>query len=278
MKYYLETNALFNLKKLTDGERKQSFTTAFAITEIITGIDADYYSTRRSILKQLEFSDVFIEWTFPREIIFNSFDAFDEYEFDEQRTEPLFKLYQAVLRCENYDDFINSPEYTNENMGFDYFRAIDTYLNKNFIATAESFNKALTNDFIEMPVSELLYKDEIHVIDSKKRMEQFLMGASELNHSTTIMALTRMINQFTRSEIPEKELYSSYNGLINPYVEVYSRYSAHKMGISGSPARNDFQDLTHMIYLRNEPGRKIVSNDRLFKQYATEFSTQLFEN
>lgn len=163
-------------------------------------------------------------------------------------------------------------------MGFDYFRAIDTYLNKNFIATAESFNKALTNDFIEMPVSELLYKDEIHVIDSKKRMEQFLMGASELNHSTTIMALTRMINQFTRSEIPEKELYSSYNGLINPYVEVYSRYSAHKMGISGSPARNDFQDLTHMIYLRNEPGRKIVSNDRLFKQYATEFSTQLFEN
>ncbi len=107
MKYYLETNALFNLKKLTDGERKQSFTTAFAITEIITGIDADYYSTRRSILKQLEFSDVFIEWTFPQEIIFNSFDAFDEYEFDEQRTEPLFKLYQAVLRCENYDDFIN---------------------------------------------------------------------------------------------------------------------------------------------------------------------------
>jgi hypothetical protein len=278
MKYYLETNALYNLKKLSDEDRKQSFTSAFAIAEIIAGIDAAFYTTRRSILKQLESSGIFIEWTFPQEIVFDSFDAFEEYAFDEQRAEPLFKLYKAILRCEIYDEFVSSPEYTNENMGFDYFRTIDTYLSKNFITAAESFNTALKNDFIEKPVSELLYNDELHIIDSKKKMEQFLLVAPEVNRSTTIIALAKMINQFTRSEIQEKELYSSYNGLINPYVEVYSRYSAHKMGISGSPGRNDFQDLTHLMYLRNQPGRRIVSNDRLFKQYAEEFYIQLFEN
>ena len=47
---------------------------------------------------------------------------------------------------------------------------------------------------------------------------------------------------------------------------------------SFSPARDDFQDLNYLIYLRNEPGRKIVSNDRQFKQHAEELSIQLFEN
>lgn len=109
-------------------------------------------------------------------------------------------------------------------------------------------------------------------------MEQFLITAPELNHSTTILAVAKMINRFTKSEIPEEILYSSYNGLINPYIEVYSRYTARKMGDSASPGTNDFQDLTHLMYLRNEPGRKIVSNDNLYKQFAPEFSIELFSN
>lgn len=279
MKYYLETNALYNLKKWPEELRKESFSSAFAVAEIICGMDAGEYGKRRAVLRNLELSKLFIEWTFPQEIIFDSFDAFEEYEFTERRHKPLLRLYRAALGSETYKTFVGSPEYTDEKMGFHYFKAIDDHWTRNFIDSIESYHNELKHIFIENPVTDIEFGDKTHTIDSKKKMEQFLTDdAHEMNRSATIMALVNMLNKFTKSEISEEILFSSYNSLINPYIEVYSRYSAHKMGISGPPARNDFQDLTHMIYLRNEPGRKIISNDNFYKHFAPEYTKELFSN
>jgi hypothetical protein len=272
VKYYLETNALYNLKNISDEIKSQSFTSLFAVSELISGIKPEFYHKRREILKQLYQSSIVIDHSFPQEIIFNSFDAFEDYEYIEQRDEPLSRLLEAVLRCESYEQFMDSAEYKDGHMGFDYFKKVDEYLSNHFIATTESANKLLSEEFNREPHSQLTYNDNNYPIDSKKSIEQFLIAVPEFNRGTTILAVAKMINRFTEADIPEDVLYSSYNGLINPYIEVFSRYAARKTGESGTPARNDFQDLTHILYMRSELDRKIISNDKFFKHYASDFN------
>lgn len=271
MKYYLETNALYNLKNIPDDVKTNSFTSIYALSELITGISDETFSKRRSILNQLDRSGIPIDQAFPQEIIFNSFDAFEDYEFIEQRDESLNNLFQAILKSESISQFRDSPSYANGQINFDYFKIVDEHQTQNFVESTITFNTILAEEIVKEPNSSILYDDTTYDLGSKKSVEEFLITVPEFNRSATILAVTNMISRFTKVKIPIKEIYESYNGLINPYIEIFSRFVARKTGESGKPGKNDFQDLTHLLYLRNEPARKIVSNDNLFRKFAPEY-------
>jgi hypothetical protein len=70
-----------------------------------------------------------------------------------------------------------------------------------------------------------------------------------------------------------KEIISSYDGSINIYLFISSYYVDQKVSSKNSPAKNDYLDLFHLIYLKNAVD-KIVSDDKMLHQ----FMKKLFPN
>lgn len=72
MKYYLDTNTLYNLKKIPEHLYSGCFYSAFNITEIIAGISCDNFFKRKNILANIKASGMFVDDALPTEKLFNS--------------------------------------------------------------------------------------------------------------------------------------------------------------------------------------------------------------
>lgn len=59
------------------------------------------------------------------------------------------------------------------------------------------------------------------------------------------------------------ELLESYNGSIDIFIEAFSLFSAQKSSLLDCPAKNDFLDLHHLLYLGNDRKCFIVTDDKM---------------
>lgn len=73
-------------------------------------------------------------------------------------------------------------------------------------------------------------------------------------------------------EISEEEVYNSYDHSIDIFLDSFSLFSAKKSGELGTPAKNDYVDLNHLLYLHNNPNRLIVTDDKMILNIITKQS------
>jgi hypothetical protein len=209
-----------------------------------------------------------IDWAMPEEIIFNSFDIFDEDEFVDTRTQKLIDLIETLVKSISYEHYLSSATYKSTH-GHAYFKEIDDNMNFLFVLRTqlgyEFFKESFKNDISQNTIE---IKGQSYELDSPKALLRFFEHHPEVNRAATINGLANMvINKFELTELLKEEVYESYNGLVNIYVDCISLYSIYKLSKYDLPAKNDFSDLTHILYLKNSSNRKIVSDDGLFKKY-----------
>lgn len=275
MKYYLDTSAIYQLKKIPERVLRVSFYSSLAILELLTGINEENFQKRRAILKMLKHSVAIRDITFPEQLIFEAFDNFNEYEYSEQRTGDLYGIMEYILDASDFTLFQTMQLNSHRRFDLEYFVRLDNFLTDNFYKSAvkgnleirEALKESEGNAYVNMG-------DKKHDIGSRRAIVNFL-NQPGVNDSFTILALANAgINILSSSseKANEKDVYESYNGKLNHFLAALSAYSSDQVINDKSPQRNDFQDLLHLLYLRSSPIIKIISDDTIFKKCIPERS------
>ncbi|RKR84306.1 hypothetical protein BDD43_4538 [Mucilaginibacter gracilis] len=272
MTYYFDTNAVYNIRKVPADVIKSSFTSILTLIELISGIkDEKSYTKRKAIIGMIFKLKLTIDWAMPEEIVFNSFDFFDEDEFGDDRTEKLINLINCLIRSSSYNNYIGSEIYCNQ-YGHRYFKEIDDSMSMLFILRSElaihAMKHSLTTD---ISGNTIMVGDQSYLIDTAKALSDFFELHPEMNRAITINGLANMLIDTLRLEnVAIEDVFESYNGLTDMYVDAMSKYCIYKITHHETPAKNDFSDLTHILYMKNSTIRKMVSDDSLFKTYLKE--------
>lgn len=267
MRYYLDTNVIYNIKKIPDEKLINSLTSILTLIELVSGIqDLKSYQRRKAIVSQIFTRNMIIDWGMPEEIIFDSFNIFEDYEFKDERRQWLMDLLIALKDSESYELYCASAAYIDEH-GHVYFKAIDDEMNMMFVLRSMMGNAFIKDSLNANAESDCIIVDGVtYKVDTLKNLKAFFDRFPDINRAVTINALATMIAKRVPGEIfSVEDIFATYNGLVNPYVSAMSQYSIIKVSNYDLPAKNDFSDLTHLLYLKDVGGRKLVSDDRIFK-------------
>lgn len=277
-KYYLETNALYSIAKVNSKVISNAYTSAFALFEIISGITMENFVKRKSVIEKTLKSKIEIDWQFPQEIIFNSFDYFDDFEFIDKRIDHLEDILSILLESVSFKDFQELTSGNNSRFG--YFKKMDQDFGNHFIGAAIMANLLLTEIMKNQSKEEVTILNKTYDVSTIQGLRHFFICETEYNHDTVILALARMVHSFFTRCTEEDEdpselelIVNSYNGHSSIYVDYFSKYCGIKFVERETPAKNDFCDLSHLFYLKNLHGVSMVSNDKLFRQIGIKYSS-----
>jgi len=270
MKYYLETNALYSIEKIHNKYIDSIYTSIFSLFELVSGIRNDNFTKRKNVLNKIFNSSIAIEWDMPEKIIFDSFDVTKNFEYIENRVEPLKNTIKKIQCSDSFEIFSKLIEYN-----FNYFKVLDKLWSNGFIDTTIKGNQRIKENIISKNNSFTINNIEYN-IRKNQDLSSFYKNEELLNQSITIFALANMIKENGLNE-SNQVIFESYNGLIDNFIEGFSLFCANKMILYDSPGTNDFADLTHLLYLKNSEDYKIVSNDNIFEKFFKHKSIKIEE-
>lgn len=272
MKYYLDTNALYSIRKISKEKLKSCFTSIMAIMELVSGADEENFAKRKSILSMIKSFNLTVDHAFPEEIIANSFNIFDDYEFVEGRDHALLDLVNAFVLASDFNSYSKTNTFISE-LGHHYFKNIDQALSQNFSEASINGIK-LIKQFQRnpSPVNIITINDVEFDLNTTEGLKKAFPLFSK---ATTIEAMCHLINKFLGDPIEIQDIFSSYNYLTDVYVQVFSRYAEDQVLNSRFPSKNDALDLLHLLYMKNDYKRFMVSDDKIFTNYFPENTLQL---
>lgn len=267
MLYYLDTNALYNIRKIDQQKIPSCFTSIMSLLELISGINEDNFNKRKAILSMVLSFELTIDFAFPEEIIANSFDVFDEYDFVESRDQFLMELVHAILEVDDYEQYRKSKPY-NAELGHEYFRALDDNLSKNFgkaiLAGIQQIKQLQHSTSAEniITINEITFD-----LNTKDGLEK---AFPLLSRTATLEAMCHIILNLSETKLSLEETFLSYNNFTNVYIQVFSNYCEDQILNGRCPSKNDPLDLIHLLYLKNDFRRYIVSDDKIFSKYLPD--------
>lgn len=258
MKYYLETNALRKLNSKLFEIKNECYTSSLSIIELISGINEKQFEIRKKVISNLILSNFNINWDFPEKIKIESFPSLD---FEEGRVNDLKKLCEYLIESKDLDAFVSVSRELYHNL--DFFRTLDSDYSKDFIDATESGNDELKAIYSrEKKLNGKFYEDHA------KKYVKSLPQASEFNESLTLFGIVVGVAEYLElnsgeNTINKEKLFNEYNGNIDAFIESFSLYSGLKQAELNSPAKNDYVDLHHLLYLGNGKKSKTVTDDKL---------------
>lgn len=253
-KYYLETNALRQLSKYLKTLKHNSFTSALSILELISGIIGKEYELRRTVVKNIINSEIPINWNLPESI---QAKAFPLVEFEDFRIEGLKAICNILTKNDNKLKALELIESLDFNIK--YFSNLDANYSKQFIDATITGNQNL-KDTLNQTSDSILYSLSKDFI---KNLPQYRM----VNESITRYAISIKLAEASHldQEKDIEELYNSYDGSINIFISSFSKFTAMKGATRSIPAKNDFIDLHHLMYLGSDSKYVIVTDDKMIK-------------
>lgn len=265
MKYYLDTVTLRKLSKNLRDLKDNSFTSALTIFELISGISEREFNIRKQVLKNLFDSNIKIIWDLPEAV---KASAFPIIEIVESRVIGLQSICRQLIKSENLKTLISDLD---EIYNVDFFKKLDEMYSKSFIEATLRGNENLKKIYEEERknngrLSEAIAKDYVKSLESNVSVNNFI----------TIHAIARNLSDATsggEDKVSILELLYSYNNELNIFVNAFSRFSAQKSGTLGQPAKNDFIDLHHLLYLRNNKQCYMVTDDKMILKITKQSIT-----
>ncbi len=265
MNYYLETNAIRGLNKELNLLSNDCYTSALSIFELMAEITKNEkeFNIRRSVIQNVLNSKVQINWDSHKTI---KAKCFPQITFKDAETEGLKELTYDLIECESIEKFKKLTETKKYNQSF--FNNLDKLYSTSFI---ESTIKGNTK-----------FKKHIEDDENSKVILQSLPHNTELNEGITLFTIVNDImdaleKQLNLKNINRGKVFASYNGNMDIYIKHFSFYTAMKGAELKVPAKNDFLDLLHLIYLGNGSNCKIVTNDNFLKKMNESITIEDFK-
>ncbi|UMQ41572.1 hypothetical protein MKS83_19570 [Chryseobacterium sp. Y16C] len=265
MKYYLDTVAVRRLSKELPKLKDNSYTSALVILELISGINEREFKIRKQVIKNLLECGFPIIWKLPETM---KAEAFPIIEIKEKRTLGLLKICYELLRSENLETLILKTE--NEVYNIDFFKEWDSTHSFEFVNATSKGNEELKKIYYD----ERLNNGEAFE-NYAKQFVKSLASDSELNNYITVKGMASNYAaqaSMNGEKVSEEEIHNSYNHSIDIFLEYFSLFSAKKSGELGTPAKNDYVDLNHLLYLRDNLNFFIVTDDKMILNIITKQS------
>ena len=273
MKYYIETNGLRNLNSKLNAVSCNCFTSALSILETISGLrkSSKEYRIRKSVLINLYSSNIAIDWESPE---IKKAHAFPRITYNDYRMEGLKKLVHHLISTSDLESFLKETD--SEKYNLKYFEELDAFYNKKFIEATK-----VGNDKIKTHLKNIDKSFDQDYIDFTSGLVKNLPSDLLLNESLTLYSIVENLVDAIEMElkivIDRKEIYNSYNGNINIFIHYFSLFTATKAASFYDAGHNDYFDLLHLVYLKNNIEYKIVSDDKIFEQNTYSIKVSEFE-
>ena len=267
MKYYLETNSLRSLNKELNLLSNDCFTSSLSIFELISDITKSEkeFNIRKSVIKNVLKSDITVNWDSQKTI---KVKAFPGMTFKDYEIVGLKELTFSLIKCNTLQEFqiLTKEKKYNQN----FFKKLDELYSKHLIDSTlirnKKFKKHIEND------------DSLKSKEFLKKLKNNITLNKRISLSNIVNDIVDAMEKQLKTTIDRTRIYDSYNGSIDVFIEYFSYYTAFKNAELKIPAKNDFLDLLHLIYLGNGENIKIVTNDKLLEKLNVTISIEDFKN
>jgi hypothetical protein len=246
---YFETNAMRKLayKLLDENFVKDKYTSILSLIELMSGIcDNESFLLRKSIISKVIQSKIWIDLDLPDVVFLKAFGSqLNNYEIGQS----VGKILDLINVSDNYFTF---QEQIESNTLKSYWEFICVY-DKN---AREKFKEAITNNSVRSDTKLLIPEFKSRWVP--ENLDSIL--------SKVIYYYASKTQSYPFESRTLEEIINSYDHSINIYLFVSSYYIDQKVSSKNTPAKNDFLDLFHLIYLKNVDD-KIVSDDKMLHQF-----------
>lgn len=260
MDFYIETNSAIKLSNRRNNFfiKDNCFTSILTLCELLTGLDEEVFCLKKKALNFIFDSGVFIDWEMPHKKQHESFGFFNEkYGLtkdsillfsDIMKKSASFSAFQNAIL--NYDkEYIILENYDN---------AFDSYIRKGIDENINAFSSVFSR---QQGINEC---DNI-IAMLKAGGESFITVRNAMH---IVMAEHLFSSELNRDiKRPLEEIVNFYKGNIDIFVIILGVYSLYKVSRKEAPARNDYIDIFHLVYLVDST---IISDDTIYKKYMTD--------
>lgn len=262
MRYYLDTVAIRKLSKDLNDLKESCYTSALCIFELISGINQKEFSARKKAMENLFASEIAIIWELPEAM---KTYAFPIVEIIEHRTPGLRNLSLQLLDSTDFDDFALKTK--DELYSLNFFSYLDSVYSAGFINGTNRGNQNLKEIF-----KNIKEKDGE---DFEKIAKEYLKSlvADPINKQITINAIADYLADHVNKagdQIEVSEVIQSYNGSIDVFIDAFALFTIQKSALLNSPSKNDFLDLHHLLYLKNDRKDFIVTDDKMILEITPQ--------
>ena len=263
-KYYLETNALYQIARIKPGYLQHGFTSVLSLIEIINGISVKNFARTKKVLQLMLDNQLQVNSRLPQTMIFYSFDmALENFKLIEGDIDILLSMVNQVVKAGSYQDLSK-----NFQLQLEAYRAMEAKWDNTYTGITNGGYQYMKKAKYPKDQSVSI-GDKVYSVGTMKDFKSFLTAEIELTRSTQISAVAGMLLRnpiFSASGITEDQLVQSYNGLIDNYIEACAQMSILTLTNGRLAKRNDFTDLLHLVYLTEDPEACVISNDRIFEE------------
>jgi hypothetical protein len=247
VKFYLDTNAIYNLGKVPSQLVSKSLISCLGIFELISGIkDERSFQRRRSTIRKIIDSEIEVVWELPKTIIEREFS----YPIDYSDVDATKKMMNAISHHENYIE-LEAIKFIVENKEY----SISTFNDYD-----HWFSDTTTNLFNSTKSDEKVAPEEL--------------GA--LIHLTSSLIIERFISdrgvEFQRPSDKYFEVLTKYieNQKLDKYIMFLSSYSVEKLRLGKVSGKNDCFDIGHVAYMYDVD--HFVSNDKIYNETLSKYA------
>jgi len=243
MKYYLDTNAIYQLPRLPHNHKKDIYTSYLAVFELISGIDEKSFRKRKAALKQLIDKNIQIIWESLKTLLIKAIGGI-AIDYDVEATE---LMMGHVLKCDSYDQLSEiSYKHGEEIYNISIFQEHDKCFSNEIFCLFKEANKLISKeDRASLRKSEL--DPSMIQLQTELSIMQIIIDIGfEKNSEKYITALKRFDGQ--------KNLHN-YLKFIAIYQEGNYRYGR-------TSGKNDGFDILHTIY--SDTMDYFVSDDTIY--------------
>lgn len=251
--YYLETSSL---RKLIPNLQSKTFikdksTSLLTLFEIMAGIiDQKTFEERRGMLVKIQKSKLLIDWRLPPEILFEAYGIGPVLA----NKKPILKIIKLIKNCKTFNTFIIKMD--RRGLGFAWW-FITLYDEHSTLSLTEAFKKWGQKIYKETSPKEINKTANIDWSTSNETRDRIVASLKEK------LAEGLYENEFINvNQQARRQLLKNYNGSIDVFLLCSSYYAMKKYAEGGTPAKNDFQDLNHLFYLK-DLSTVMVTDDKL---------------
>ena len=261
MKFYIDTVTVRRFAKFFNNSFfiDNCFVSIHVICELLTDLNEENFFIKRNAINKIFENNIFIDWEQPHKKHFESF-GFLNVKYNLLK-DNVSLFCEIINKSNDFLDFNKNIISYKEKYEIitNYDKAFDSYFKKEINLKINDYSSVYSHkegtDICDKIIEELK-TTELGFYHFYIAM--CIKMAEDLYHSPVNMYLKRTV----------EDIVNSYNGNIDYFLIVSGIYSITKVSRKEQISRNDFNDLYHLMYLKNN--YIIITDDVLFNKYMGE--------
>ncbi len=246
VKYYLDTNEVQSLGlKLESISSEWIFTSIWAQIELVSAIkDDDSFRRKKAALKHLSDSRIYVDQAIPSIKRLQAFGMVEPepYDFSVFRE----RIIPIVINSIDYDEYLK--------------RIHDSGLEKSLKSIRDVDNLSSIS-------GKYIANNTYEIIDFENKWKG---NKSGLIQDAVDYHAGKLEERYG---LPKWYLIEDYDHSIDYFMLIHYYYVEQKKHAHEKPARNDFNDICHLLYLKD--GCKLVTDDGKFQEYVNKMADGL---